>query len=170
MKIIIRKAKKGDGKGIAEMFDIGLKRGFNCYTGNNSFFNNEKIKKLDKSLYENKKFDFSFVAIDSDNEKIIGKCIFWAKEKGRTRHRAEVGWGVHPDYTRKGIATELLKSTLDEAKKRGYKKIQAEAAVKNRASTKLAKKLGFKIEGRRKKGMLLDDGRYVDTYIFGKIL
>ena len=59
---------------------------------------------------------------------------------------------------------------MKEAKRKGFRRIEAEAAVENAGSVKLAKKCGLKIEGRKKAGLLLDDGRYVDTYIFGKIL
>ena len=69
-----------------------------------------------------------------------------------------------------GIGTKLLKAVLLQAKKRGFKKAQAEAAVANIASFKIAKKCGFKVEGRIKKGLLLDNGKYVDSYLFGKVL
>ena len=77
---------------------------------------------------------------------------------------------VHPDYTGKGIATALLKGVIQEARKRGIKRIEAEAALENKASVNLAKRCGFKIEGKRKKGLLTDNWRYIDTYLFGKIL
>lgn len=156
--IKIRKAKRGDGKGIAKSFNKGIKRGFNKYTGSNYFFDLKKIKKMEKEFSENSKYNSSFVAID--NGKIVGSCHFQGKEKGRTRHRVNCGWVVHPDYARKGIGTKIMIELLKEAKKRGFKKAEAESAVENKASIKLAKKVG----------LLLDNGKYVDTYIFGKIL
>jgi ribosomal protein S18 acetylase RimI-like enzyme len=53
---------------------------------------------------------------------------------------------VHPDYARKGIGTILLRAVLKEARKRGYKKVQAEAAVMNAATVRLDKRRGFRIE------------------------
>ncbi|MEM4230579.1 MAG: GNAT family protein [Candidatus Pacearchaeota archaeon] len=170
MKIIIRKAKPGDEKGIAENFNDGLKRGFFCYTGSNKPFDKEKIKKLRKSFLKPEKNECSVVAIDKETNKIVGSALFSGKKEGRLRHRVEFGWGVNPDYANKGIGTKMVRFLLNEAKKRGFKKAQAEVAVKNFASIKLAKKCGFKIEGKRKAGLICDDGKYVDTYIFGKIL
>lgn len=166
--IIIRKAKKGDGKGIAESFNNGLKRGLNKYTGGNMPFDKKKIRKMEKDFSKYNKHKCCYVALD--NKKIIGSCIFSGKDKGRLRHRVELGWGIHPDYIRKGLATRMVKRLIEEARKRGFKKIEAEAACENISSVKLAKKLGFKIEGRKKAGLLLDNGKYVDTYVFGKIL
>ena len=88
----------------------------------------------------------------------------------RLRHRGELGWGVHPDYQGKGIATKMLTEALKFAKKKGFKRAEAEMAIENKASWKLALRCGFKIEGTKKKAMLTDDGRYIDTYIVGKIL
>jgi putative acetyltransferase len=170
MKIIIRKAKKGDGKGIAESFNEGLKRGFNAYTGNNQLMDRKKINKMEKQFKENSTHEFSYVAIDKDTGKIIGSAVLFGKNKGRVKHRAEVGWGVHPDYAGRGIATKMTSALIKEAKHLGFKRLEAEAAVKNIASVKLAKKLGFKIEGRKKCGLLLDNSKCVDTYMFGKIL
>ena len=70
----------------------------------------------------------------------------------------------------KGVGTKLLRTALQFAKKKGFKRAEAEMAIKNKGSVKLAKKLGFKIEGTKKKALLTDDGKYIDTYIVGKIL
>lgn len=52
-----------------------------------------------------------------------------------------------------------------------FKKLaEAEIAIKNVASWKMALRCGFNIEGTKKKALLTDDGKYIDTYIVGKIL
>lgn len=168
-KILIRKARKEDIKGIVESFNEGIKRGFTVYTGTNEIRNQKGIKEREKRFVENKKTRFEFVAIDKATKKVVSSCSFYGG-KGRTRHRGELGWGVHPDYARRGIATRLLRATIREVKRKGYKRLEAEAAVENVPSLKLAKKFGFKVEGRRKAGLILDNGRYVDTYIFSKVL
>lgn len=170
MEILIRKAKKGDAKGIAESFNEGIRRGLSAHTGTNAPIGPAEVRDHNKTLAKNKKNEFSFVAIDEKTGKIVGSAVFAAKDRGRIRHRGEIGWGVHPEYRRKSIATRLLRAVLKEAKRRGFKRAGAEAAVENIASVRLAKRCGFKIEGRRKAGLLLDNGKYVDTYIFGKIL
>ena len=81
-----------------------------------------------------------------------------------------MGWGVHPEYQGKGIGTKLLKESLKYAKKKGFKRAEAEMAIENKGSWKMALKNGFKIEGKKEKALLTDDGRYIDTYIVGRIL
>lgn len=170
MNMIIRKARKGDGKGFCELWNEGLKRKFFVYNGGNIFRKVEDIKKADKRYTSQNKYSISFLAFDKETRKIVGGSSYSAKEKGRTRHRIELGWFVHLDYARKGIATRLVRAVLKEAKKNGFKRAEAEAAVVNIASVKLAKRCGFKIEGIRKAGLILDNGKYADTYLFGKLL
>lgn len=78
--------------------------------------------------------------------------------------------GIHPDFTGQRLGTKLLNFALEDAKKKGFKRAEAEMAVKNIGSWKMALKCGFKIEGTKKKALLTDDEKYIDTYIVGKIL
>jgi len=169
-EITIRKAKPADAKGFVKLWNEGLKSKFFVYNGSNWKRGKKDESKAKKSYSSKNKSEGYFVAIDNKSKKLIGVCPFRGNEKGRTRHRVELGWAVHPAYAGKGIATRLLMTSLEEAKRRGFHRAEAEAAIENVASVKLAQKCGFSIEGIKKDGLLLDDGRYVDTYLFGKIL
>ena len=168
--IQIRRAKLGDEKGIVEIFREGLKRKNFIHTGTNQPFSKKRIEKLKKTLGEKSPENYTFVALEKEKNKVVGSTSFDFRKKGRARHIVNFGWAVHPDYQRKGIATNLLKTALKFSKKKGFRRAEAEIAVVNKSSIKLAKKVGFKIEGKKEKGLLLDNGKYVDTYIIGKIL
>jgi RimJ/RimL family protein N-acetyltransferase len=168
--LVVRPARKGDGRGVAEVFNAGIRAGIGGYTGSNHVRTAKDVRRFDMVYAAGKRHEFAFVAVDGKTKRVVGSCSFFAKEKGRTRHMGGMSWFVHPDYVRNGIATKLLVAVLREAKKRGFKKAEAEAAIENKASVRLAKKLGFKVEGRKRAGLLMDNGRYVDTYIFGMLL
>ncbi|MFW6027126.1 MAG: GNAT family N-acetyltransferase, partial [Candidatus Woesearchaeota archaeon] len=102
--------------------------------------------------------------------KVVGNSAYIFSKKGRLKHRVDFGWSVHPDYQGNGIATKLVNLALDDAKKKGFKRAEAEFAVENIASYKLVLKCGFEIEGTKKKAILTDDNRLIDTYIVGKML
>lgn len=89
---------------------------------------------------------------------------------GRSGHRGEAVWGVYPDYAKHGVGTKLLNAILAEARKKGFKRVEAEFAVANRASVRLATKCGFLVEGRRNADLILDNGTFADSYLFGKLL
>lgn len=168
MKLLIRKAKPGDEIKVAEMINEGIKRDFWKYTCTDALIDKAKLKKM-RANYQDKK-DVYLLAIYPLNKKVVGSIFLHLKSKGRTKHRGEMGWGIHPNYSGIGVASKLMKKIIGEAKKRKLIRLEAEVAVKNIASIKLAKKYGFKIEGRKKAGLLLDDGKYVDTFILGRIL
>lgn len=159
---------KGDARGVANFINRGMREGKFPYIGRNKIWTKEKIKKIDESYSGDS--SFSFVAIDSDTDKIVGCVSFSFTKEGRTRHRVGFGWQIDSDYQGRGIATRLLKFSLGFAKDKGFKKAGAEVAVKNLSSINLAKRCGFKVEGVIKRGLILDDGKFVDTYVFGRLL
>ncbi len=165
--IKIRRAKPSDAKCIVEMMSSGLKRGMWKYTGTD---------KIRKDRVEKTKANYlsglvrGFIALDTQKDIVVGSCTYHFKKRGRLRHKIEVGWGMHPDYEGQGIATKLLTAALADAKKRKFIKAEAEIAVPNKGSLRLAQKCGFLVEGRKKKGLLLDTGKYVDLWVVGKIL
>lgn len=158
----IRKATVKDVPKLVKMYNLGIKTNY-IYNGSNKPKTKEQIK---KSL--NLKDKCFFVA--EENNQLFGMINYSFKKSGRTRHRIDFGWFVHPEHQNKGIGTKLLQFALNHAKKKGFKKAEAEAAIENIPSWKIATKLGFKIEGKKKKGLLLDNGKFVDTYILGKEL
>ena len=152
------------------MTKVGFETKNWVYTGSNLAPDKEKIEKMRKDFADKNQDTFSFIAIDKKNKKIVGSMMSSFKKNGRLRHRIGMGWGIHPDYQGKGIGTKLLKESLRYAKKKGFKRAEAEMAIENKGSWKLALKNGFKIEGEKKKALLTDDGRYVDTYLVGRML
>ena len=166
--IKIRKAKLGDEIGISQMVKEGLKRNMWKYTGTNNY-TKKKLENLRNSLSA-KSTARHFIAIDSKSNMIIGSISYEFRKVGRLRHRIDLGWGIHPDFAGQGIGTKLLNFALNDAKIRGFKRAEAEMAIKNIGSWKMALKCGFKIEGTKKKALLTDDGKYIDTYIVGKLL
>jgi len=170
MTIEIRKAKSGDEKEVAEIYNVGFKRKNFIYTGLNKPILKKRISYWRKLYSSRNPEGYYFVAVDNGTGKLVGRCGFSFSKEGRGRHIADIGWVVHPDYQGRGIATNLVKVTLNFAKKKGFKRAEAEIAVPNKASVKIAQKSGFKIEGRKEKSFLLDNGKYVDGYIVGKVL
>ncbi len=166
--IKIRKARLGDETEISQAIKEGVKRGTWKYTATIKY-TNKKLEELRKSLSPGSNSK-TFVAVDSKTGKIVGSLGYYFKKGSRLRHRIGLGWSVHPDFTGQGIGTKMLSHALEDAKKKGFKRAEAEVAIENAASLKIAQKCGFEIEGTKKKGLLNDEGRCIDTYIMGKIL
>jgi len=167
--ITIRKARLVDAPEIAKLVKAGHKQKTWQYTGGNSY-GKKKYEQLTKYLSDKKSNWRMFVAIEKKTKTIVGQIGYGFRTDGRRRHIVSLGWGVYPGYENQGIGTKLLKFALAHAKKRGFKRAEAEAAIENVGSWKIAQKCGFKIEGTKRKGLLLDNGRYADLYVLGKLL
>lgn len=166
MKIVIRKAKYGDAEGIANVRNEGLRRKVSPYIATNEIADKKKIKQMNNQ-YKDKNFVCLLAIL---NKKVIGCVSGNSSGKNRTKHVLEMGWMIHPDYHGKGIGTKLLKAFCIYAKKKGYKKLEADVVIENKPSLRIAKKNGFKIEGKKIKSLRLDNGKYVDVYNIGKLI
>lgn len=86
---------------------------------------------------------------------------------GKLNYRiAETWYKIHPDYWKKGYATEALKKLLEF----GFinlqlHRIEAGCAVENGASVKVLEKAGMVKEGRKRK-ILPIRGTWVDNYFY----
>ncbi len=70
-------------------------------------------------------------------------------------------------HRRRGL---LVKKDDVIAERLELKRLEAEMVAKNTASVRLAEKFGFKREGTKRKAFLSDDGKYLNTYIYGELL
>ena len=72
--------------------------------------------------------------------KVIGKVGLWQVP--------EIGYVLHPDYWRRGLATEALQAVISHAfDTLGLARITADVDPENEASLAMLKKLGFVVTG-----------------------
>jgi len=93
--------------------------------------------------------------------EVIGWCDISPLQWEGFRHSGRLGMGVHPQYRRLGIGRQLMVQTIQKAKAKGLERIELEVFASNAPAIRLYKKLGFLIEGRKKKARKLD-GNYDD--------
>ncbi|PEJ51775.1 MULTISPECIES: GNAT family N-acetyltransferase [unclassified Bacillus (in: firmicutes)] len=102
--------------------------------------------------------------IEKETNKLIGTCGFNAYQE--RNKRAEVGYEIHPDYWRKGYATEAVKALLNY----GFDMLQlnrigAIVYPENLPSQKLLEKIGFTNEGLLRE-YLIQGTSVHDTYAY----
>ena len=89
--------------------------------------------------------------------KVIGKAGLW--------QIPEIGYILHPDYWRQGIATEALTALIDHGFSAfGLQKITADVDPDNLASIRSLTKLGFHETGREKNTIEIDGVWYDSIY------
>ena len=103
------------------------------------------------------------ITLQPDNKLIGTVCLFKIE---RENFRCEVGYMLHPDFHRKGIMTETLKTVLSF----GFNvlkvhSIMADVNPANDASQLLLLSLGFEQEAYFRENYYFN-GKFLDTAIF----
>lgn len=92
--------------------------------------------------------DFGFIAINNEGQPIgsITARYFNENNKGFgyiDQDTPELGMAILSEFRGKGIGTALLNQLLEEAKKKGIKKLSLSVDPKNRAAVHLYQRFGF---------------------------
>jgi putative acetyltransferase len=88
---------------------------------------------------------------------------------GRRSHVGQPGVAVHDDYTRRGIGEALLAALVDLGENwLGLTRLELEVYTDNAPAIALYEKMGFCIEGTRRR-YALRDGELVDAHIMARL-
>lgn len=102
---------------------------------------------------------------------IVGTYILKANFPGLGSHVANAGYMVHPQWQGKGIGSQMVQHSLDEAKRLGFKAMQFNLVVAtNTRAVKLYERFGFKIVGTLPKVFNHLQLGYVDAYVMHRFL
>lgn len=82
------------------------------------------------------------------------------------KHKAEVGFALHPSYWNKGYTTEATKAVMVYVFERlKLSRLAYCHFLDNSASKRVAEKCGFQFEGIKRKGFKHGDGRILDESV-----
>ena len=106
---------------------------------------------------------------EDGHELVIGTAGIVIPSNPRLRHSASLGIMIHRDYQDQGVGTKLMEALLDLADN-WLMLIRIELAVytDNDRAISLYKKMGFEIEGTRKKAAIRN-GAFVDEFIMARL-
>lgn len=80
--------------------------------------------------------------------KIVGTFFLKANQPDLGNHVVNAGYMVHPDFRGRGIAEQLCRFSLTEAKRLGFKAMQFNCVIAtNEVAVRLWQKCGFRIIG-----------------------
>ena len=108
------------------------------------------------------------VAVASDG-RVVGLYILHPNNIGRCGHIANASYAVSAEMQRCGIGEALVRHSLMQARRLGFRIMQYNAVVHtNQAAIKLYEKLGFTALGTIPGGFMKKDESYVDIVPFYK--
>ncbi|OEJ16087.1 GNAT family N-acetyltransferase [Brachyspira hampsonii] len=127
-----------------------------------------QIETLTNEEEANKYFssqDYTGVAID--NDKVFGVYILHPNNIGRCGHISNASYAVSKESRGKGIGEALVRDSMEQGKKLGYKILQFNAVViSNINANKLYEKIGFNKIGIVKKGYMNKNNEYEDIVLY----
>ena len=158
---------------IRRLIDTDAKAFYNCLkiidseTDFMMFEPDERVWNEEK-IVKNLKDENNLFLGAIEDEKIVG---FLSAQRGafrRIRHTAYVIIGIQKNYCNRKIGTKLFEMLDDWAIKNGIIRLELTVECENKLAIKLYEKMGFSIEGTKKKTMYVN-GKYVDEYMMSKI-
>ena len=108
-----------------------------------------------------------FVALDA-NDEVVGWCDITRRPMEGFRHAGRMGMGL-PAYRGRGLGRRLLSETIRAAHAMGLERVELEVFASNLAAIALYRKLGFVVEGTKKRVRKLD-GAYDDDVLMALLL
>lgn len=140
----IRKAKKEDLKYIKEIFSTGIveesKIQYPKMPRKEIMESLDEINKIFKNFKKELNSKNYLWIIAEEKNKVIGFSSASIKDKKFGKLNMNY---VTKEYRRKGIGKNFVEKRIKWLKKRGIKKIYANAFIKNKASNKNLNKFGF---------------------------
>ncbi|MGE5682027.1 MAG: N-acetyltransferase family protein [Bacillota bacterium] len=88
--------------------------------------------------------------------EVIGWCDISPLKLEGFRHCGRLGMGVHKDYRNSGIGRMLIVNTIQKAVNKGMERIELEVFASNKPAITLYEKMGFKVEGIKRKARKID--------------
>jgi RimJ/RimL family protein N-acetyltransferase len=105
------------------------------------------------------------------NSKIVGMLDFSNGHRQRIAHTGEFGMSVDKSVRDQGIGALLLKVLIEWATQNStIEKISLNVHSNNFRAIALYKKMGFEIEGTRKRDIKYGADNYVDTVVMGRFV
>ncbi|MGC8663769.1 MAG: GNAT family N-acetyltransferase [Thermoplasmata archaeon] len=160
--IIIRMAEDTDANGIIDCFNDVMSE--EIYLLGDVYLGGEEFLSMRIGDNENE-----LILVADHNKKIVGVLTLTKESFRKNNHVAVLGIAIRYGFRHLGIGTSLMQTSFEWARKKGIEKICLEVFSTNTNAISLYKKLGFEVEGIKKKQFKIR-GEYVDDILMAKFL
>jgi RimJ/RimL family protein N-acetyltransferase len=107
--------------------------------------------------------------VADDAGRVVGWCDIRRETMPVHAHVGHLGMGLLQEYRGRGIGERLIRASIDAARAAGFERIELNVYARNERAAALYRKVGFALEGTRKRGKKLD-GEYDDVQMMGLLL
>lgn len=169
MTITIRRAGPDDASPLLSYIQ-GIAAESNLYILSSVEDFNISVEQERRFLEEFTSADNSLFLLAQAEDAIVGVLSCQGGKRRKERHTVRLGISVHKDWRHRGVGRTLMERALEWAKQTAVvKRVELEVFVANAPAIHLYEKLGFQIEGRRRRAVC-QDGQYFDILVMGLLL
>lgn len=167
--VVIRSAAKQDAAAILELSTAVIGEEIYQLTSGSEF--KMTIEAEEKWIESHRANPNHIILVAEMNSKIVGLLDFANGHRQRIAHTGEFGMSVGKSVRDQGIGSLLLQVLIDWAvKNETIEKVGLSVHNNNERAIALYKKMGFEIEGIRRRDLKYGDGQYVDTVVMGRFV
>lgn len=168
-EVAVRSAAKKDAPALLEMVQGIFREEIYSLTSAAEF--KMTIEEEEKWIESKLKNPNHLLLLAEMNSRIVGSLDFSNGNRLRIAHTGEFGMSVDKSVRDQGIGTLLLQALFDwVAQHKTIEKIGLNVHANNERAIALYKKMGFEVEGLRKRDLKYGDNNYVDTIVMGKFV
>ncbi len=113
--------------------------------------------------------DNQLVLVAEEDGHLVGRLTAKGGDFRRNRHSAEIVIGILRSHWGQGIGTRLFAMLEDWAREYGIQRLELTVRVDNDRAIRLYEKMGFEIEGTRRRSLFVD-GQFFDEYWMSKLV
>jgi RimJ/RimL family protein N-acetyltransferase len=100
--------------------------------------------------------------------QVVGWCDVFPEKRETMAHGGVLGMGVIDGFRGKGIGIALMRAALSRAKEAGLSRVELTVREDNLRAKALYEKVGFAVEGVKRKAALFD-GKYYDLILMSRL-
>lgn len=155
---------------IRKMSSVDLPALYDIYTDKEVVNNNRYLPEIKREEFDSMFNDsqLNFVAIESDGE-LLGHLAINSTLKPRLKHSASFGIAVAKTFRGKGVGRFLMEYLLSYCDEQlNLTRLELEVHANNVAALVLYKSFGFKVEGTKRKAVLVEDD-LIDIVIMSRV-
>ena len=168
-ELLIREAEAEDAAELVTFLNcVSLETDFTSLDGDGILLTSEEMEVF---LNKQASSDNQITLLAFLNDKIAGIVNITADQRKRVRHIGDLFIVIGKRYWNNGLGSLLLEEAIEWVQASGIlRRLQLTVQTRNQAAVHLYQKHGFVIEGRQERGAYIEEGKFIDVYLMGKLI
>ena len=168
-ELLIREAEAEDAAELVAFLNrVSLETDFTSLDGEGILLTDTEMELfLDKQAHSENQITLLALL----NDEIAGLVNITADQRKRVRHIGDLFIVIGKKYWNNGLGSFLLEEVVEWAQASGIlRRLQLTVQTRNQAAVHLYQKYGFVIEGRQEHGAYIEEGKFIDVYLMGRLI